>query len=365
MLGFVKINNYEIGLRFKNDKLQKVLKPGWYFENTILGERIDKLSEKNIFCYHKDIDELLRLKALDEYIQVVDLKDDERAALWLDGRFLQLLMPGKYALFNRFREIKAERFSVADPQFKHRFLKQILSSAGSQISLLHVQVEQGESCLFFKNGRFEAELKPGSYGFWKNAANLRFYNMNLREQILDISGQDIITSDKVSIRVNAVIAFKIVDSLKAFNVTEKPEELLYREGQLVLRSVVGAKKLDELLANKNILSQEIVNLLKKQAEKFGMSVVNFGIKDIILPGEMRELMNKVVEAQKEAEAIQIARREETAATRSQCNTAKMLERNPTLMRLHELEVLERISKNSKLNLVLGEKGLTEKIVNLL
>jgi regulator of protease activity HflC (stomatin/prohibitin superfamily) len=101
-------------------------------------------------------------------------------------------------------------------------------------------------------------------------------------------------------------------------------------------------------------------------------VTGLGIRDIILPGEMsktrrgeKDLMNKVTEAKKAAEANLIARREETAAMRNQANTAKLLESNPTLMRLRELEVLEKVAGNSKLNVVLGEKGLAERVVNLL
>lgn len=93
--------------------------------------------------------------------------------------------------------------------------------------------------------------------------------------------------------------------------------------------------------------------------------MNVGIRDIILPGDMRDLMNKVTEARKAAEANFIARREETAAMRSQANTAKVLENNPTLMRLRELEVLEKIAGHAKLNVVLGEKGLADRVVNLL
>jgi regulator of protease activity HflC (stomatin/prohibitin superfamily) len=92
---------------------------------------------------------------------------------------------------------------------------------------------------------------------------------------------------------------------------------------------------------------------------------DFGIRDVILPGDMKDLMNKVTEAKKAAEANLIARREETAAMRSQANTAKLLEGSPTLMRLRELEVLEKVATSGKLNVVLGEKGLAERVVNLL
>ena len=96
-----------------------------------------------------------------------------------------------------------------------------------------------------------------------------------------------------------------------------------------------------------------------------MELISVGIRDIILPGEMKDLMNKVTEAKKAAEANLIVRREETAAMRSQVNTAKLLQDNPTLMRLRELEVLEKVAATAKLNVVLGEKGLADRVVNLL
>ena len=80
---------------------------------------------------------------------------------------------------------------------------------------------------------------------------------------------------------------------------------------------------------------------------------------------MKDLMNKVIEAKKAAESNLIMRREETAAMRSQANTARLLDNNPTLMRLRELDILEKVVSNSKMNLVLGEKGLADRVVNLL
>ena len=102
-----------------------------------------------------------------------------------------------------------------------------------------------------------------------------------------------------------------------------------------------------------------------RAGDLGLEVVSVGIRDVILPGEMKDLMNKVTEAKKAAEANLIVRREETAAMRSQANTAKLLADNPTLMRLRELEVLEKVAASGKLNVVLGEKGLADRVVNVL
>ena len=106
-------------------------------------------------------------------------------------------------------------------------------------------------------------------------------------------------------------------------------------------------------------------ILRERAKALGLKIVSVGVRDVILPGDMKDLMNKVTEAKKAAEANLIARREETAAMRSQANTAKLLEGSPTLMRLRELEVLEKVATSGKLNVVLGEKGLAERVVNLL
>ena len=105
--------------------------------------------------------------------------------------------------------------------------------------------------------------------------------------------------------------------------------------------------------------------MRRRAGELGLEVVSVGIRDVILPGDMKDLMNKVTEARKAAEANLIFRREEVAAMRSQANTAKLLTDNPTLMRLRELEVLEKIASTGHLNVILGEKGLADRVVNLL
>ena len=128
---------------------------------------------------------------------------------------------------------------------------------------------------------------------------------------------------------------------------------------------MGVREIDALLADKDAVVGEIEAVVRRRADELGLEVVSVGIRDVILPGDMKDLMNKVTEAKKAAEANLIARREETAAMRSQANTAKLLESSPTLMRLRELEVLEKIATASKLNVVLGEKGLADRVVNLL
>jgi len=133
-----------------------------------------------------------------------------------------------------------------------------------------------------------------------------------------------------------------------------------------MREVVGAKDLDTLLVSKEALARELTELTRKRASELGMVVVVVGIRDITLPGEMKDLMNKVTEAKKAAEASMITRREETAAARMQANTAKILESSPTLMKLKELEVLEKVADKANLTVLLGDQdGLANRVVKLL
>jgi regulator of protease activity HflC (stomatin/prohibitin superfamily) len=183
--------------------------------------------------------------------------------------------------------------------------------------------------------------------------------------MLDVAGQELMTADKVTLRLNAGVTYRIVDARQAVSATDDARQALYREAQLVLRAIVGARELDAFLGDKDAVGRELREQLADRARAVGLAVASAGIRDVILPGDMKDLLNKVMEAKKAAEANLIARREETAAIRSQANTAKVLENNPTLMRLRELEVLEKIAPAAKLNVLLGEKGLAEKVVNLL
>ena len=189
--------------------------------------------------------------------------------------------------------------------------------------------------------------------------------VDLRETMLDIGGQEIMTADKVTLRLNAVATYCVADAHRALSATDDARQALYREAQLALRGVIGSRELDQFLADKDAVAKELETIVRQRVAALGLEVISVGIRDVILPGDMKDLMNKVTKAKKVAEANLIVRREETAAMRSQANTAKVLEGNPTLMRLRELEVLEKIAAGGKLNIVLGEKGLAERVVNLL
>ena len=157
----------------------------------------------------------------------------------------------------------------------------------------------------------------------------------------------------------------MVDPKQAVTEISDYEDFLYKELQFGLRESVGTKTLDEILANKEELGPVIDRQVQERVGSYGLEVKSIGVKDIILPGEMKTILNQVVEAEKQAEANLIRRREETAATRSLHNTAKMLERSPTLLRLKELETLEKITeKVDKLTVFDGLDGVLHELVKL-
>ena len=180
-----------------------------------------------------------------------------------------------------------------------------------------------------------------------------------------VSGQDIITADKVTLRLNAVLTYFVKDARRTVTVVSDAALVIYREAQLALRAVVGTKSLDTLLDEKDEVADELNEIVAPRLKAIGLELVTLGIREVILPGDMKDLLNKVTEAKKAAEANLITRREETAAVRAQLNAARILESNPTLMRLRELEVLEKVTDKTNLNVILGDKGLADKVITLL
>jgi len=366
MFKTVKIHNYEMGLVFREGEFQRLLAPGrhWLFD-PLLKARVEVVSQRDPWLVHEKLDMIVKSGALADRAMVLDLKDYERALVWVDGRFSHVLPPGLYAYWTGVRDVRAEVVDARTVRFEHKDLPVIVRSTCVERVLEVATVEPHHEGVLFVDGRFVETLAPGRYAFWKNVAQVKFVQEDLREAMIDIAGQDIMTADKVTLRMNAVVTYRVVDARKSVSTVEDARQALYREAQLALRALVGARELDTFLVDKEGVARELEQQLSGRVGEFGLAIVSAGVRDIILPGDMKDLMNKVTEAKKAAEANLIVRREETAAMRSQANTAKLLEASPTLMRLRELEVLEKIASAGRLNVVLGEKGLTDRVVNLL
>lgn len=361
-----KIRSYEMGLVFREGDFRGLVAAGRHWFIDILNRlRVDIVSQRDPWLVHEKLDLIVKSGALKDRAVVLDLKDHERALVWIDDRFSHILPAGQYAYWTGQKQVHVEIVDARKVRFEHDQFKVIVRSPLAPRVLDVCTVQRDHVGVLFIDGRYTDTLVPGEYAFWKGPADARVVEIDLRETMVDVSGQEIITADKVTLRLNAVVTYKVADARRAVSQTDDVRQALYRETQLVLRGVVGARELDVFLTDKDAVAKDIEESVRRRAGELGLDIASVGIRDVILPGDMKDLMNKVTEARKAAEANLIARREETAAIRSQANTAKLLAESPTLMRLRELEVLEKIAAAGKLNVILGEKGLADRVVNLI
>jgi len=310
----IKIRSYEIGLHFRDGEFQGLLGEGRHRLFDPLGKvRVDVVSRRDPWLVHEKLDVIVKSGALKDRAVVLDLKDYQRALVWIDGRFSHVLPPGLFAYWNDLRDVKVDLVDARGIRFEHADLSIITRSALADRVLDVSTIEQGHQGVLFIDGKYVEMLSPGRYAFWKNTAQVKTVTVDVRETMIDVVGQDIMTNDKVTLRMNAVATYRIVDPRQAVSTVDDVKQALYREVQLALRAVVGARELDALLADKDVVAREVEEQVRKRVGELGLELVSVGVRDVILPGEMKDLMNKVTEAKKAAEANLIVRREETAA----------------------------------------------------
>ncbi|MFP1746979.1 slipin family protein [Lonsdalea quercina] len=239
--------------------------------------------------------------------------------------------------------------------------RQVIGHAG----VLLAQVPAWHLGLLKVDGAAQELLPPGVSGYWRFNHCVEVELVDTRQQALEVSGQEILTRDKVNLRLNLVANWRYSDILTAYGQLTKPVDSLYRELQFALREAVGTRTLDELLENKHTIDERVNALVCEKMAGYGIDVVSLGVKDIVLPGDMKTILSQVVEAEKAAQANVIRRREETSATRSLLNTAKVMENNPVALRLKELETLERVAERiDKISVFGGLDQVLNGLVNL-
>ena len=208
-----------------------------------------------------------------------------------------------------------------------------------------VIVREYERGLYYRDGKFIELLPPGRYVHWI-WETYQIDCVDIREVSHTIEGQEILTSDKIGVRVTLIAQFKVVDPVVARHTVGDYYGQLYQDLQLTLRESITGRTLEDLLKDRDILSGKIQEDVAARAKKYGIELTRVGVKDMVLPGAVRAVFLQEVEAELKGRASLVAARHEVAAARARANTAKLLQENPNLMRMQELETLAQLASKS-------------------
>ena len=361
------IRKFERGLLFRRGDFQRMLGPGSHFVPPIGGYTVETVDIRQTFVPpHGALELYLEDARLAAELEVVLVREHELVLYFTETKLASVLRAGRYAFFRGLTRRDFLRYDVRDPEIpvgNSDLALQNASDAGDAASagarpvdrawlsnpqlassILRHQVEAHEAGLLYYDGVFQRSLAPGAYYFWNGPTQVKVDHVDLRQQQVDMTGQEIMTEDRITLRVNFVCQYRVKDPIKVVTEIKSYTEQLYIILQLILREYIGTLKLDELLQKKDEVNRFVLERLKAGGAELGLEFIYAGVKDVILPGEIKEILNLVLVAEKKAQANLIMRREETASTRSLLNTARIMDENPTLYRLKELEYLERISE---------------------
>lgn len=353
----IVINNQEIGLQIKNNEVAKIYSKGnyWIFFN----KNITKLNFNEIIeeKHHALILENETLKSMVDFIEVVH---NEVLIVYKNNQFYQSFYNENVMIWKNTSQLKAVKYDLNDSNSIQNLTKREIEILKKVSIIKTISIQPYFEGILFKDNQFDSVLKAGEYKFYNNETKISMVSFDMRPQTLEILGQEILTKDKAQLRINFMVQYQITDLLNAYQSNKDFEKMIYQAIQLGLREFIGNMNFDELMSDKNSVTNYILQKYKIQFEELGIKLIDAGMKDIILPGEIREIMNRVLIAEKTAQANSITRREETAATRNLLNTAKLMEENETLWKLKEMEYIEKIAdKVGEISISGGSNVLNE------
>jgi regulator of protease activity HflC (stomatin/prohibitin superfamily) len=351
----VTVKKNERGLLLRNGDFERVLQPGTHWLAAGLDTlRVELFALEQPAFTHALADYLMAKepRVIEAEFVRVELSETQVGLRTENGALVEVLAPATRRLYWKgLVDVQVEVIDIAaSAEVPATIVARLVQTQLRQravvglAGVLQVQVSEHGAGILWIDGKVDRLLAAGSYAFWKFNRNVSVELVDLRLQALEVTGQEILTRDKVSLRLNLSATWRFTDVLRAYTQLQKPADHLYRELQFGLRAAVGTRTLDELLENKTVIDEVVTAQVKSKLADHGLQLDGVGVKDIVLPGEMKTILAQVVEAGKSAEANVIRRREETAATRSLLNTAKVMEDNPVALRLKELETLERVAE---------------------
>ena len=355
------IKDNQAGFVLKNGVFRKMITAGTYHFSKMLGYEVEVEEMTGELNYMEVPYQVLSKDTafLDATVHM-EIPDGYAGFIYINEKLTMFATRKEYTYWNVFDKYEIKIVSMKEPVIGAEVSKQMLSLVPGKF-YTEISVGEGETGLVYYNNVMQNQLSKGVYHFWNYTHNITCNVLDMKQKELDIVGQEILTRDKIGIRMNVACIYKIRDAVEfAATITDLKGQL-YSAVQLAIREIVGNYKLDEILELKEQISKEIYDVLKERETMFCVTFLNAGIKDIILPGEIREIMNSVLVAEKAAQANVISRREEVASTRSLLNTAKLMDENRTLYKLKELEYLEKICEKVGEISVNGNVGIIEQL----
>lgn len=361
----ITIRDHERGLVFKAGNYRGVLKPGKHFAMPFSETVIEIMDiTRPFYVDGYDLDLFLSDAGLCQELTVADIADRQIALHFVDDKFQEVLRTGKYAFWNALKKHTFTIVDISTPEVAASIDRSLLARPQLREYAAVYDLEPYMKGILFFDNKIQQVLEPGRHYFWLGANKVDIVKVDMRKRDMEINGQEIMTEDKVPLRFNFVCQYKITDAVKVVMAVKDYEQQLYLLLQLVLREYVGTLKLDDLLRMKQEIAAYVLRALQGKEQDYGVEFLFAGVKDIILPGEIKDILNTVLVAEKKALANVITRREETASTRSLLNTAKLMDENQTLFRLKELEFLEKICDKIG-SISLNGGGLLEQLNSLL
>jgi regulator of protease activity HflC (stomatin/prohibitin superfamily) len=208
----------------------------------------------------------------------------------------------------------------------------------------NVRVWEYEKGLLYERGRFARLLDPGQYWVFKFRRHIT--RVDMRPQHVAITGQEVLSADSITLKVSVAIRYQVADPYIAVNKVQDYSQSLHLLVQLALREIIGSKPIDELLENRQSFDTTLMEQCTKEIAELGLTLLSVNIRDIMFPGELKNVFAQVVKARKEGLAALERARAETAALRNLANAAKVMENNPALMQLRIIQSLGGSSGNT-------------------
>ena len=366
----VSVKDDERAFLTRDGRFARLLEPGRYRELDFggrLSAELVKIVRTEISVDRALLFRKTQPEVAEANFEIVQAGPTEVAIVSFDGEPKHVVLPNTTrAFWKPLTRVEVEMIdTAADMRVAKRHLDKLDVTRMPVVT--SAIVEAHEAGLLFVDGKLVERLAPGRHAFWTVGRTVKIAKVDLRPTPLEVTAQEIMTKDRIQIRVTLTAFIKVTDPEQSVLAAGDVSGTLYRLIQFAIREAVAQRTLDEILAARDTIDAEVRAFVTARATALGVEVGEIGVKDVILPGDIRDLLNKVVEAERVAKANLIRRQEETAATRSLLNTSKLMENNPLLLRLKELEALEKlVEKVGRIDLHTGAgaQGFDALLTNL-